>query len=100
MFGFLANRCDELLPIYLASICMACPIIPLFRLLSLEEIANILRKTKPVVMFCDVDTYMYIKEILIDMDWNMKVFTFDGAIDDTESISHLLCETGDEENFV
>lgn len=100
MFGFMANPCDELVPIYLASICMACPIIPFLRSFSIEEIATILKDTKPVAMFCDANAYHYIKGILTELNWNMKVFTFDGSIDGTEPVSNLLRATGEDENFL
>lgn len=100
MFSFMANHCDELLPIYLASVCMASPIVPLNESLSSQEIVNILRNTKPAIMFCNTDAYHCIKKLLTELEWNIKVFTFDGPIDDAEPVSNLLRKTGDQENFV
>lgn len=99
-FSFIGNRGDEMVPVFLASLCMACTLVPLYHTLSLKEIANILRKTKPAAMFCDASAYCSIKKIANELEWNMKVFTFDGAFDDAEPVSNLFIETGDEENFV
>lgn len=53
-------------------------------------------------MFCDVDAYQKsIKQILNELEWKMKVFTFgEYRIDDTEPVANLLLETGDEDGFV
>lgn len=100
-FSFMSNNCDELLPIFLAATCLACPIVPFYGSLSTKEIAIILRKTKPNVLFCDTSAYQEsIKHILNELDWNMKVFTFGGPTGDTEPVSKLLSETGDEDDFV
>lgn len=96
----MATNCDELVPIFLASICLACPIVPFFGSLSTKEIVNILKETKPTVMFCDVDAYQKsIKQILNELEWKMKVFTFEDRIDDTDPVANLLLETGDEDDF-
>lgn len=98
--SFMSNNCDELLPIFLAATCLACPIVPFYESLSTKEIVNILRKTKPTVMFCDIDAYQKsVKQILNELEWKMKVFTFEGRIDDAEPVCNLFIETGVEHNF-
>lgn len=99
-FSFMSNINDHLIPAYLASIYLACPIVPLHSMLSNKEIVNILQKTKPVVLFCDMNSYNALKEILKTLSWDMKVFTFVDHIDDTESFNNLLIETGEENNFM
>lgn len=125
MISIMANNCDDMLPIFLTTIYLACPIgifeakyscvriihifatwiefisVPFFESLSPKEIINILVKTKPTIMFCDAKAYQIIRPILNDLDWKIQVFTFGARInDDTELASRLFLETGDENNFV
>lgn len=79
---------------------MACPIVPFHPILSHDEIVRILEKTKPEMLFCDVSSFDDIKQIISELKWKIKVFTFDMHTDGTESVSNLLLETGDECNFV
>lgn len=80
---------------------MACPIVPFHPSLSPEEIANILEKTKPHILFCDDSSFDVIKEIVNKSKWNGKVYTFSMVgYDGAEPVSNLLRETGDEANFV
>ena len=100
-FSFMIENVDELLPILIAAFCLACPIVPLRESLSAKEIVNILKKSKPTAIFCDVNGYQKsIKPILNELEWEIKVFTFGGQIDDTERVSSLLVETGTEHDFV
>lgn len=101
MFAFIANRCDEFSPIVLAAVCLACPVIPLVTTFSNQEIVDRLKETKPSVIFCDADAYhKCIKCILNELNWEIKVFTFGGRIDDTAPVANLLLETGNEHDFV
>lgn len=99
-FSFMTKNCDDLLPVYLASICLACPIVPFYALLSEQEIYSILKKTQPNIMFCDAASYTNIIAILNDLKLNIKVLTFGDHINGAESVQQLLLETGDEHNFV
>lgn len=100
--GFMAKNNDELLPIFLASICLACPIVPLHSMLSKSEIVSIFEKTEPSAVFCDADAYDVVNEALSELQSNLlvKVFIFGETIDDLESVESLMIETGDENSFV
>lgn len=100
MMGFITKHCDDLLPIYLATIFLACPVVPFYPILSKQEIAGMLKKTKPVVMFSDAKSYGIIAEILSELKMNIKIFVFGDRINGSESVESLLVETGEEENFV
>lgn len=91
---------DDLIPAFVATIYLACPIVPLHSLLSQRDVLNILEKTKPSALFCDVDSYNGIKEILENITWNMEVFIFGEQTDGLEPFKNLLIETGDESSFV
>lgn len=100
VFGFMAAKSDHLAAMILASFCLACPIAPLHPMLSKQEIARILAKTKPSVIFCDADLYHQLNEAMEELTFNVIIFTIGGKIDDVEPIENLLVETGDEKNFV
>lgn len=101
VFSFMVNQCDDLLPLFLASTCLACPIVPLHSMLSKEEIVRIFAKTKPCVIFCDTNHLNMISQAIKESQLNkVKVFVVGESIDDFESIQDLFVETGDENHFV
>lgn len=98
VFTFLVYRSDHLISILLAAIYLGCPINPLHPMLSKDEKINVLKKTEPRAIFCDVRFYNRIDEMLKVLDPNPKVFTFDGKTYCTEPIENLLSDI-DAENF-
>lgn len=99
VFSFMVNHADFLTPIVLAAMCLACPINAMHPLLSEQEIAQVLKKTKPAILFCAVDEYKRIDEVLQELNLNVKVFILDGCIDGLESVEELFIETGTEKLF-
>lgn len=106
-YGIVASNTDDLLPIFLASIGLGCPHIPLRALLTKDEMARILKKTQPTVIFCDLSTYGKLREALRESKLNPKLFLCGGGgdddaghIDGVESVENLYIETGEESRFV
>lgn len=99
-FCFLIENHDDLVALVLASIGLACPIVPLCPILSKDEISRILAKIQPPLIFCDAKLYDLLKEVLNELRLNVKVFTFEQYMDDVESIESLFEETGEENSFV
>lgn len=100
-FGIIASNTDDLLPIFLASIGLGCPNVPLRPLLTKDEMARILKKTKPDIIFCDIDTHAKLREALFESHLNPKLFLCGrGHVDGIESVENLFIETGDECSFV
>lgn len=100
MFCFMATNTDYVLPIYLASIGLSCPAIPLHSMLDTKEIVPILIRTKPSVVFCDADSYSQMNEALKESKLNAKVFIFGRHVNGEESVQNLFVETGYERDFV
>lgn len=101
VFSFMVDQCDDLLPLFLASTCLACPIVPLHSMLSKDEIVRIFVKTKPCVIFCDSNYLDVINQAIKESRLNdVKVFIFGESVGGFESIQNLLVETGDENKFV
>lgn len=100
-FGIMASNTDDLLPIFLASIGLGCPHIPLRPLLTKDEMSRILKKTKPDIIFCDINTHAKLREALFESQLNPKLFLCGrGHVDGIESAENLFVETGDECSFV
>lgn len=99
-FCFLIENHDDLVALMLASIGLACPIVPLCPILSKDEISRILAKIRPPVIFCDAKLYDLLRDILTELQFSTKVFTFEHYSDDVESIESLFKETGEENSFV
>lgn len=96
----MAANTDDLLPIYLASIGLACTTVPLHSILTKDEIIPILMKVQPSVIFCDDSSYVQLNAALIETQLKPKIFIIGDRIDGVESIENLFIETGDERDFV
>lgn len=100
-FCFMSIHNENLLPIVLASIGLACPIVPLYPLLSTDEIVRILTKIKSPIIFCDANLYNELNDALNKLQFKMKVFLLDDVrFDGVESVVNLFRETGHENSFV
>lgn len=100
VIGFIADYSDHLVPLMVASMCLACPMAPLYVLLSSEDIVRFYRKTKPTVVFCDMSACEALAKALKELPFDVKVFTFDGKFGGFERVETLLAATGEEDRFV
>lgn len=98
--GFIADYSDHLVPMMVASMCLACPMAPLYVLQSKEDIIRFFRKTNPTVVFCDMSACDELAKALEELPFEVKVFTLDGQFGAFEPIEALLVETGEEGRFV
>lgn len=64
------------------------------------EIIHILKLTKPVLMFCDVENYELLRECLTELKNCAKIFTFGGSNGDSEQIETLFGKTHNESDFM
>lgn len=100
IFCFLASNTDHVLPVFLASIALACPTAAIHSMLSKSEMVRILTKIKPKVAFCESSSYDGLKTALDELQMKIKIFTFGEHIDGVESVENLFIETGEENQFV
>lgn len=100
VFGFLAEHSDNLVPVLLASICLACPIAPLHQTLSKDEMVRFFLKTAPSVVFCDSNACDQLTEAIKELPFTVTVFTFGTPANGFESVESLFVETGQENHFV
>lgn len=99
VFGFLADHSDDLVPIMVATLFLACPMATFHPMLSKEEIVRFLRKAKPSIVFCDVSAFDQLDKALKELPFSVQVFTFGGRIDGYEPVESLFVETGEENQF-
>lgn len=100
VFGFLVENSDDLVPLMVASLCLACPMAPLHPMLSKDEIVRFFLKAKPTVVFCEISGCDQLSDALIELPFSVKVFTFGGQVDGFEPVENLFAETGEEDRFV
>lgn len=98
--GILTDHGDFVVPIMVASICLACPLAPLHPMLSKDEIVRFFLKAKPSVAFCDIGACNQLNEAISELPFTVRVFTMGGKIDGFEPVENLFVETGEEDQFV
>ena len=64
------------------------------------DVCYMFNKTRPKVVFCDIDLVDLLKECLEEIKLKAEIFTFGGASKQSESVEKLLVGTGTEETFV
>lgn len=99
LFGLIARNSHNVAPIVFASISIGCPLNALDCSFGKTEIIHMLKTTKPSLMFCDLDVYDLLKDCLIELGNNAKVFTFGGSKADSEPVENLFAETQKESQF-
>lgn len=85
-----------------ASIAIGCPVNTLDPSFGKTQLMHMLKTTKPVLMFCDVDCYDLVKECRAELenDFQFEILTVGGSKDGSESIENLFSETGREDEFL
>lgn len=99
VYGLLARNSHHLAPIVFASICIGCPVNTLDPCFGKTEITHMLNVVKPALMFCDADLYDLLKECLIELGNDAKIFTF-GDKDGAEPVENLFSETHCEDGYM
>lgn len=100
VFGILARNSHHLAPIVFASFNLGCPVSGLDTSFGRTELLHMLNITKPTILFCDVEKYDLVKECLIELESNAKVFTFGGSTYGSEPVENLFSDTKNERMFV
>lgn len=90
----------DLAPIVFAALCLGCPINPLDMQMEKPSVLHMLRLTQPHLVFCEIDAYDLIVEVLTELKMDTKIFTFNRSKADSLPVDILLAETRIEESFV
>lgn len=96
----MAKNSHHVAPIVFASISNGCPVNTLDPSFGKTELCHMLKTTKPVLLFCDVEGYELVKKCLSELGNKAKVFTFGGSKGEAEPVENLFAETHTEESFL
>lgn len=101
VIGILAENHTNLAPIAFASIAIGCAICPLpfDPAFEKEELVEMLKITKPALMFCDVKYCEMLNECLIELGNKAKIFVFGDNQDRFEHVDDLFEKTHKENQF-
>lgn len=99
VIGFLAGNHANVAPLAFASIAIGCTICPFDSTLEKAELLGILKKTKPVLMFCESKYYAVLKECFMEFGNNAKIFVFDVGHGQFDDVEDLFEKTHNENQF-
>lgn len=100
VFGVIARNSHQLAPIVFPSIVLGSPVNGIDPSFGKTEFLHMLKTTRPVLLFCDLDVYELLKECLIESNSNAKIFTFGGSKNGSEDVAALFVETHKEKDFM
>lgn len=100
VFGLLAKNSHHVAPIVFASISIGCPVNTLDPTFGKTELIHMLKTTKPILMFSDIGSHDLLKECLMELGNDAKIFTFGGSKGEAEPVENLFSETNNEDDFV
>lgn len=100
VFGLLALNSKYVAPITFASAFIGCPVNTLNSAFGKNELINMLKTTKPALIFCDIESYDLVEYGLTALESKAKVFTFGGEKGQSRNVESLFVETGDEDHFL
>lgn len=101
VIGFLAENYSSIAPIAFASIAIGCAICPLpfDPAFGKEELIEMLKITKPALIFCDAKCCEVLNECLVELGNKAKVFVFGDIQDRFDHIEDLFEKTHKENQF-
>lgn len=96
-----AANVPHLAPIVYASLCLGCPVAPMYTSMEKPTVLRMFELTEPRIIFCEVKAYDLMVECLAEAKiLDAKIFTFDGVKGDSEAVDNLFRVTGSERDFV
>lgn len=99
MIGFLVGNNSNVAPIAFASIAIGCAICPFDTTLEKSRLLELLKITKPVLMFSDVKSCAVLKECLTELGNKANIFVFEGAQSQFDHVDDLFKKTHNENQF-
>lgn len=100
VFALVARNSHHVAPITFASIAIGCPVNTIDPSFRKTELIHMLNISKPVLVFCDMDCYELVNEVLAELGNNANIFTFGGKIGRSEPVENLFRETYKEDQFL
>lgn len=87
---FTTNNTSDIVPLFVAALCLGCPIAMKQPEHMKAECLHYLKVTKPNFVFCDLDYYSQLKECLSELGNDVKIFTFSGQMGDSIPVENLF----------
>lgn len=100
VFALVARNSHHVAPITFASIAIGCPVNTIDPSFRKTELIHMLNISKPILVFCDMDCYELVNEVLAELGNNANIFTFGGKIGRSEPVESLFRETYKEDQFL
>ncbi|XP_055325885.1 uncharacterized protein LOC129579744 [Sitodiplosis mosellana] len=100
VFAFMIRNSHHVAPTVFGAISIGCSVNSLDPSFGKTELLHMLGTTKPDLMFCDVESYELVKECLVQLQNDAKIFTFGGSDGESEPVENLFAETGTESSFM
>lgn len=99
VFGLLVGNHTNVAPIVFATISIGCTICPLDPALRKEELFEMLKIIKPVLMFCETKDCEVLSECLMELGNKAKVFVFEDNQGRFDHVEDLFEKTHKENQF-
>lgn len=100
VFGLMAKNSQHVASIVFASINVGSAVNTLDPSFGKTELIHMLKTTKPVLMFCDIEAYDLVQECLTELGNEAKIFTLGGSKGGSEPVENLFAETHEEDEFL
>lgn len=100
VFAFMVRNFHNVAPTIFGAMSIGCSVNTLDPSFGKTELLHMLGTTKPSLMFCDVESLELVKECLVELENEAKIFTFGGSEDGSEPVENLFAETGTEDGFM
>lgn len=100
IFAVISKNNHDLAPIVMALLSTGHPFNTLDPLFTETEMMHMLSLTKPKLIFTELESYAAVKQSLLKLNNDAKVYTFGGRVGGTHAVEDLFAETGTESKFM
>lgn len=100
VFAVVSKNNHELVPLFVALLCLDHPFNPIDPSSSEEAFMRMFSITKPKLVFCDVESYEMVRRYLRKLKNDAKIYTFCGQCEDSVAVNELFRQTNREAEFM
>lgn len=99
VFALMTRNSKDVASIVFASLFVGCPVNTLDPHFNKIELLNMLKTTKPCLMFCDIDVYDLVEECRNELGLDTSIFTVGGQKGCAKNVESLFVESDDDDQF-
>lgn len=100
VFSIMSKNNHDLAPVVIALLFLGYPFQTLDPSFTETETTHLLARTKPTVVFSDLESYDVVERSLRSLENEAEVYTFGAQIGRSRLVEDLFAETGREAEFV